>query len=152
MGYFEATKNYFYMQQSRVKTDLYTNLSYYRDQQDPDFRFCVSAFHLRYLFMVTTWEVKKPLYPAGQLSEIRKFLNDSYENPYRVISLTAPQIRELLAGIEPYRVSNSDNYAIVMRHLDYPDEMCSSVFDMGHSNERAILESVLSQIPEAIQS
>lgn len=143
--------NYFYKQESYIKFELFDNLSSCLRQNDPEIKLCTFAHHLRYAFMVTGAELELPPYPADQLAKIRAFLEDTYRNPFRSITLSCDQMRQIVEANEKYRVYNCDNYRIVMRHITHPEERCGFInADLDtHEMESQILENVLALIPDA---
>ena len=149
MGQVLPTENYYYLQQTQIRNELLSTLARYRNT---DYTLLITAFHLRYIFMVTRGYETAPPFPAERLHKIRAFLADSYINPHRTIELTGAQMGQILDGIRGYRIYNRDNYDIVMRHITHWDETCGLLNDELSApclEEGPILESVLALIPDA---
>ena len=142
--------NYFYTEQSRIKLGLLIAIEDCLRMNNPEIQLQTFAHHLRYIFMVTGADLELPPYPAEQLAQIRSFLEDSYQNPHRAISLTCDEMREIISANSRYRVYNCDNERIVMRHITHPDEECGFINeDLPTSDEGSILKRVLALIPDA---
>jgi len=144
------THNPLYKQLSRNKIDLLSNCYRLAQEPDPEVRYVMPAFYLRYAFMVTASDVGNPPCPPEAMAQVRAFLQSSYEDPQREIALNCDQMAQLYDFSQHYRIYNADNAPLVMRHLDHPEETGAwreTIAD--DAVQRDVLTRVLALIPDA---
>lgn len=148
------TMNYFYKHLCRNKSDIFSMFRYFLDRRQWGQEYVISAFYLRYVFIVSYSDVEKPPFPPEQMAAIRAFLDSSFARPRREITLDCDAMERIMEAVNKYRVYNRDNRRIVLAHTEDPDARCGlldETLEQGRASlqERMILHDVLTLIPDA---
>lgn len=148
------TLNYFYKNLCRNKSDIYSGFNLCLAERQWGREYVAPAFFLRYVFIVSYGDVNKPPFPPEQMAAIRAFLDSSFADPQRQITLDCDTIEKLMEAVNRYRICNRDNRRIVLAHTEDPDARCGlldETLEQGRASlqERMILHDVLNLIPDA---